>query len=51
MKFLGWAGLAIVIVVLIAIPQLQYRADKECYFLEVDDYEAYMEKKGIEPKW
>ena len=51
MKFLGWAGLAIVIVILIAIPQLQYRADKECYFLEVDDYEAYMEKKGIEPKW
>jgi len=51
MKFLGWAGLAVVVIVLVLIPQLQYRADKECYFLEVDDYEAYMEKKGIEPKW
>ena len=51
MKIFGWVGLGLVIVILVMIPQLQYRADKECYFLEVDDYEAYMEKKGIEPKW
>lgn len=47
MRYLGWIGLAIVIIFLVAIPQLQYKADPECYFLEVDDYEAYCEKKGI----
>ncbi len=52
MKFLSFGGLAIVIIILIAIPQLQYRADKEYYFMEVDDYEAYKEAKGIQgPEW
>ena len=47
MKFLGFIGIAIVAVILIAIPQIQYARDKEYYFLEVEDYEAYKEKKGI----
>ncbi|MGN1381759.1 MAG: PTS ascorbate transporter subunit IIC [Eubacterium sp.] len=47
MKFLGWIGLALVILFLILIPQLQYKADPEHYFMEVDDYEAYKEAKGI----
>ncbi len=47
MKFLGYIGLALVVIFLILIPQLQYRKDPECYFLEVDDYEEYKEKKGI----
>jgi len=51
MKFLGIAGVVIVIAVLIIIPQLQYRADKEDYFLQVDDYEAYKEKKGIKTEY
>ena len=39
MKFLSYAGLAIVIIALIAIPQLQYRAHKDTYFMEVEDWE------------
>ncbi len=39
MKFLSYAGLAIVIIALIAIPQLQYRANKDTYFMEVEDWE------------
>jgi PTS system ascorbate-specific IIC component len=41
MKYLSFAGAAIIVAVLIAIPQLQYRKNKEKYFLVVDDYEAY----------
>ena len=37
MKFLSYAGLAIVVVALIAIPRLQYRANKDTYFMEVED--------------
>ncbi len=52
MKFLSFGGLAVVIIFLILVPQLQYRADKEYYFMEVDDYEAYKEAKGIQgPEW
>lgn len=47
MKFLSFGGLAVVIIFLILIPQIQYRADKEYYFMEVDDYEAYKAAKGI----
>jgi PTS system ascorbate-specific IIC component len=47
MKFLSFGGLAVVIVFLILIPQIQYRVDKEYYFMEVDDYEAYKAAKGI----
>lgn len=46
MRFLSYAGLAIVIVALLAIPQLQYRANKEGYFLITEDYEAYKELKA-----
>lgn len=46
MKYLSYAGLAIVVVALLAIPQLQYRADKDGYFLITEDYEAYKELKA-----
>ena len=47
MRFLGYAGVAIVVVVLLAIPQIEYKMDPEGYFLITEDYEAYKEKKGI----
>ncbi len=46
MKYLSYAGVAIVAIVLLAIPQLQYRADKKGYFLMTEDYEAYKELKA-----
>ncbi len=48
MKFLGVVGIIIVAVGLLAIPQIQYKKDKEGYFLITEDYEAYKELKGIE---
>lgn len=45
MKFLSFAGVAIIVVFLLAIPQLQYRADKKNYFLVTDDYEQYKQNK------
>ena len=50
MRFLSYAGLAIVVVALLAIPQLQYRANKEGYFLITEDYEAYKELKAKKAK-
>jgi PTS system ascorbate-specific IIC component len=47
MKYLSWIGLALVIVFLIVIPQLQYRKDPEHYFMQVDDWEEYKKEKGI----
>lgn len=49
MKYLSYAGVALVVAALVAIPQLQYRANKETYFLETEDYEKCMElrAKGI----
>ena len=46
MKYLSYAGLAIVIIALIAIPQIQYRLDKDGYFLMTEDCEAYKELKS-----
>jgi PTS system ascorbate-specific IIC component len=46
MKSLSYVGVAIVVIALIIIPQLQYRKDKENYFLITDDYEAYKAKKA-----
>jgi PTS system ascorbate-specific IIC component len=46
MKFLSYAGIAIIVIVLVLIPQIQYRMDKEKYFLITEDYEAYKEKKA-----
>lgn len=48
MKFLGVIGIIVVAVGLLAIPQIQYKRDKEGYFLITEDYEAYKELKGIE---
>lgn len=48
MKFLGVIGIAVIAVVLLAIPQIEYKRDKEGYFLITEDYEAYKELKGIE---
>lgn len=45
MKFLSYAGVVVVAVALLIIPQLEYRADKEGYFLMTEDYEAYKELK------
>ncbi len=39
MKYLSYAGLAIVILILIAIPQIQYRMNKSTYFMETEDWE------------
>lgn len=44
MKFGGYAGIAIVILILLAIPQIQYRKHPDTYFLIAEDYEAYLEK-------
>lgn len=45
MKFLSYGGIVLVVVVLLAIPQIQYRMDKEGYFKIAEDYEAYKELK------
>lgn len=47
MKFLSYAGVAIVFAALIVIPQIQYRKDKKGYFLITENYEAYKELKGM----
>lgn len=48
MKYLSYAGVALVIITLLAIPQIEYKMDKENYFLITDDYEAYKKNIGIE---
>jgi len=45
MKYLSFVGVALVVIFLVAIPQLQYRKHKDTYFLVVDDYEAFKKKK------
>lgn len=50
MKYLSYAGVAICALVLIMIPQLEYRGDKEGYFLMTEDYEAYKELKNNRQK-
>ncbi|WP_124059498.1 PTS ascorbate transporter subunit IIC [Vaginisenegalia massiliensis] len=45
MKFLGYIGIGLIIIVMLAIPQLQYRKNPEGYFLITEDYEAYAAKK------
>ncbi|AXY24870.1 PTS ascorbate transporter subunit IIC [Suicoccus acidiformans] len=44
MKFLGIIGIVVVALILIAIPQIQYRRNPEGYFLIVEDYDAYEEQ-------
>ena len=50
MQTLSYAGLGIAVVALLAIPQLQYRAHRKTYFLEVEDWQAckQMREQGIE---
>ncbi len=47
MKYLGYVGVAVVVIVLLAIPQIEYRMDKKGYNLITEDYEAYKKYKGI----
>ena len=39
-----YVGVGIVVLILIAIPQLQYRKHPDTYFLITEDYDAYLEK-------
>src|SRR5690606_13489959 len=41
LKVLGFVGIGIVIVGLLAIPQWQYKKNPEGYFMIVDNYEEY----------
>ena len=45
MQNLHYVGLGVVLVILLAIPQLQYLKNKEHYFTIAEDYEAYLEAK------
>ncbi|MBQ9493637.1 MAG: PTS ascorbate transporter subunit IIC [Oscillibacter sp.] len=51
MKYLGYIGVALVAVILLAIPQIEYRMDPKGYFLITEDYEAYKEYKGIKSEY
>lgn len=46
MKYLGYVGLILCAVALLAIPQIEYRMDKKGYFLITEDFEAYKEYKA-----
>ena len=41
---LGYVGVAVVVIGLLIIPQLQYRRNPEGYFMIVNDYEQYAKK-------
>lgn len=43
LKYAGMAGVVLLGVGMLLIPQLQYRKNKENYFLLAEDYEAYLE--------
>ena len=43
LKYLSYAGVAVVAVILLAIPQIEYHKDPKAYFLITEDYEAYKE--------
>ena len=44
MQVLGYVGVAVVVIGLLLIPQLQYRKNPEGYFMIVNDYEQYAKK-------
>lgn len=48
MKFLSYGGLAICIIALAAIPQLQYLRHKKTYFMEVEDWQQCKEIRAQE---
>ena len=43
MKYAGYVGIGLVVLILVIIPQLQYRADPEGYFLKAEDYDKWLE--------
>ena len=43
MKYLGYIGLVLCAIGLLAIPQIEYRKDPKAYFLITEDFEAYKE--------
>ena len=43
LKYLGYVGVAVATIVLLALPQIEYARDKKGYFLITEDYEAYKE--------
>ena len=43
MRYLGYFGVAIVVIILLALPQIEYMMDPEGYFLITEDYDAYVE--------
>lgn len=45
MKYAGYIGVGLILVILVVIPQLQYRNHPDTYFLCVEDYDAYAELK------
>ncbi|EOL46578.1 PTS ascorbate transporter subunit IIC [Enterococcus caccae] len=47
MNYLGYVGVGLVVVLLLAIPQLQYRANPEGYFLIAEDYDEYVKKMAV----
>jgi len=51
MENLHVVGVVVVVVALLAIPQIIYRMNKDTYFLIAEDYDAYKElmakKQGV----
>lgn len=45
MKYLGYAGVAVIAIILIAIPQIRYSREKEDYFLLTSDYDEYKRRR------
>jgi ascorbate PTS system EIIC component len=50
MKYLSYFGLAISILGLLAVPQIQYYLNKDTYFLVTEDYDAYVALKAAKAK-
>ncbi len=50
LKYLSYAGVAVVFVLLMALPQIEYRRDPKAYFLITEDYEAYKEYMASKKK-
>lgn len=51
MQYAQYIGVGIIVILLLAIPQIQYARNKATYFMITDDYEAYkayQEKNGAE---
>ena len=45
-KYLGWVGYVLVLVIMLAIPQIQYLKNKKGYWLAAEDWEQYKEVMG-----